>query len=851
MRSIDRNDRLNKNALVIGCFLATVVLFHLVYGLAVLIPTNVNWLMSVRDDWGTHYLGWFFYRNEPWHFPLGEVHNYYYPVGTNVGFTDSIPLMALFFKLFKGILPADFQYFGIWLFLCHFLAGYYTILLMRLFKVNVLITFVAMLLVISNPVLIYRGMHPALCAHWLLIGGIYLYFSDPADVGVKKILTHQFILLMIAVLVNPYIALMVYGLGIATLMRLGFFDKIVNKKSVILYFAASVLCALLVWLIVGLIDLKGKGGLEVNGAYGLYGLNLDSLFNPFDFSAFLPNLKWVSWHQFESFMYLGLGVIALLLFLLLFRIYRFAKRRERAGGRRSWRVNNANVIPLLIVTLGFALFAITNVFTFGTKVLFRLPAPAALIHLGDVFRASARFFWIAYYLIVLFSIIAVSRLKIGLAAQRVIVILALVIQLFDIFPIIVTRHLAYGPYTTPLDNESWTRLMEPFDHIVFYPPFESHQRVHMDYQDFGFLAARNGKTINIGYVARADGKAMQLYSDSLSNSLDNARPLRSNTLYITTLPQLDHFTLLLNTGLGSLNTLDGYYYIYSNSIHNDSLRGLSRALNTKYRPQLDSGLAAAGKMEEFRRESRLVASKSKPLKYYLEKINVGERFLFAEGWGFIDTTRNNKGDSIFLTLTKDNKTFMAGTQVFKRPDIAGLYSQPDLEDAGFRNIVFFDSLQKGVYQLGLVIKDQQGRLIWQLDDHRISVGYPEYAAPVKVQSLPEAGKIMYDVEPPVSTAGDIRISGWGAFDQQDADNSVISCVLKSGENTFTVETKPVPRPDVTRAAKGKFRLDNSGFKVKVLKDALPKGVYQVGILIRDPVRNKENVIFSSRTVDIP
>jgi len=105
---------MKKNTLLLVCLLAGVAIFLLTYGFPILVPTNVNWLMTVRQDWGTHYLGWFFYRNEPWHFPLGGVSGYYYPLGTNVGFTDSIPLMAIFFKIFSPILPADFQYFGIW-----------------------------------------------------------------------------------------------------------------------------------------------------------------------------------------------------------------------------------------------------------------------------------------------------------------------------------------------------------------------------------------------------------------------------------------------------------------------------------------------------------------------------------------------------------------------------------------------------------------------------------------------------------------------------------------------------------------------------------------------------------------
>src|SRR5271155_2960231 len=94
-----------KNKLLwIASFLSVLIIFQVKYGLQAVLPTNVSWLMTIMDDWGQHYLGWLFYQNEPWHFPLGQVDNMFYPLGTNVGFTDSIPLLCIFFKLFAPLL---------------------------------------------------------------------------------------------------------------------------------------------------------------------------------------------------------------------------------------------------------------------------------------------------------------------------------------------------------------------------------------------------------------------------------------------------------------------------------------------------------------------------------------------------------------------------------------------------------------------------------------------------------------------------------------------------------------------------------------------------------------------------
>ncbi|HZA49197.1 MAG TPA: hypothetical protein VE549_00565, partial [Myxococcaceae bacterium] len=44
-------------------------------------PTHLSWLLN-GEDWGTHLLGWLFFRNEPWALPLGRLTSYVYPVGT-------------------------------------------------------------------------------------------------------------------------------------------------------------------------------------------------------------------------------------------------------------------------------------------------------------------------------------------------------------------------------------------------------------------------------------------------------------------------------------------------------------------------------------------------------------------------------------------------------------------------------------------------------------------------------------------------------------------------------------------------------------------------------------------------
>jgi len=106
---------LSKNPYVIFALggLMGFVVFTLTYGLKVVDPTNIEWLLG-GGDIKQHYLGWEFFRREDWSFPLGAIHQLAYPYGVSVTYTDSIPLMAIPFKLFSSVLPEHFQYLGIW-----------------------------------------------------------------------------------------------------------------------------------------------------------------------------------------------------------------------------------------------------------------------------------------------------------------------------------------------------------------------------------------------------------------------------------------------------------------------------------------------------------------------------------------------------------------------------------------------------------------------------------------------------------------------------------------------------------------------------------------------------------------
>lgn len=98
------------------------VLFVLIYGFSVLNVTNDAWLLTGKDL-QQHYIGWKYYRDAAWNFPIGLHDGLTHPYMVSVLYTDSIPLFAIFFKALSPLLPETFQYFGLFGLMCYMLNG--------------------------------------------------------------------------------------------------------------------------------------------------------------------------------------------------------------------------------------------------------------------------------------------------------------------------------------------------------------------------------------------------------------------------------------------------------------------------------------------------------------------------------------------------------------------------------------------------------------------------------------------------------------------------------------------------------------------------------------------------------
>jgi hypothetical protein len=419
-------------------------------------------------------------------------------------------------------------------------------------------------------------------------------------------------------------------------------------------------------------------------------------------------------------------LIAGLIFYYSFILMRSGISKKKTN--TAARYKNADIVPLIFVAIGYAILSIALVFTFNDKVLFRIPAPSFFIRLEEIFRACARFFWVPYYLILLFTIIGISKIRVRPLITSVFIVLALVIQLYDIRLLLTSKNMSYGTYTPPMDNSDWISLMSQFDEILFFPAFDTPKIRSMAYQDFSYLALKAGKPVNLAYVARGDTRAMQLFTDSLTGVVQSGR-LSRKALYITDAAHLVYFSKAYEMNTIRLNSLDDCYFIFSKEVKNSRLDSLVTKVNALNKTKLDSALSVMRIRTEFIESLPITVEDNKAIHYNLESQSVGHDVISMSGWAFIDSTQNSERDSIFVSLISGSKSYLAAAVTSPREDLNGAFNKKNITNSGFKFLAFTDSVRQGTYKVGLVIKDAQGMMVKQTVGIETAIKTPIFDSP--------------------------------------------------------------------------------------------------------------------------
>jgi Family of unknown function (DUF6311) len=458
-------------------------------GAGVLDPTSVRWVF--QGDWQVHFLGWHFFRNESWHLPPGALTSYLEPIGSALGYTDSIPLAAFVLKPFAAVLPNPMQYLGIWLVLCFVLQGVFGAILMSAWTKDRLLRTCAGCLFVLVPTLLARMVHPALCSHWVLLWALWIAVREPVLPSARAWRQHLSVAL-VSGLLHPYLAVMVLTiLTAASAKRVVLAGRAAMFESAGL-FTAGVGATLMGWWSSGLLTLTSRTELATDGL-GRFSMNLLGLVNPGSRSRFVPALRWISpEQQHEGFHYLGAALIVVCVVA--------AIRLVTAGGP-----SHRGAIPLVIGLASLALFSVSPRVTFGDRVVVDV-----LPYVGgsSPFRASARFFWPVTYALIggAMGVVATTLRR---RTATTLLAGAIALQLFELQPWYAglyhgLRNPIFLGANLPVPSGEWPVLLQQFERVRMYLPEFCGGPSPVAMPFVAFLAGASGLGLNDGFAARMD-----------------------------------------------------------------------------------------------------------------------------------------------------------------------------------------------------------------------------------------------------------------------------------------------------------------------------------------------------------
>ena len=501
------------------------VCFVLIYGVKILNPGYTDWLMNNIGggfDSAQHYLGWVYYRNSAWFQPPGMLDTLAWPLKSSVIFTDSIPVFAFVFKLLSPVLPAEFQYFGIYGLLCFCLQSVFGMLISRKSGGGRLFSLLGGALFTLSPVMIDRMFrHTALASQWMILMGIYLMLcSTEKERNLIKDLAAWGLLGFLTGGIHLYFLPMT---GILCLCS--FVISAISARRV------RYLASLPVFLSGTFLAVLAFGGFSAgvsaeSDGLGDYSFNLNGFINSMGRSELLKELKTAFPGQNEGFAYFGLGV------MLLAAAGAFCLVRILIMKRRT-AISRAILFAGLFIFISMLVFAISPVVTLGEKVLLTIPIHSKTRHLWSIFRSTGRMIWICVYLVMAAGIALLAGFfkggapddpagpqkeqgRMALAGTAVLAV-CILLQVIDIHGWLREMHLKFTKeqhYETEMTGGYWEDLAESSFHVfVSDAVTNSESRVY----ESAKWTADHGLTLNNFYFARGVPGVREEYNKRIEN----------------------------------------------------------------------------------------------------------------------------------------------------------------------------------------------------------------------------------------------------------------------------------------------------------------------------------------------
>lgn len=468
---------------IVPALLIGIIAFIIVRGIAPLDPTNILWL-DARDR-AMHTLGWWWFAMAPWGWPPGASPLNGLELANSVGLSDSLPLFAFPFKLIAGWLPGRFQYWGYWELLCFILQSLFAALIAHQLKLSRPMALVAAMFCVFQPAFLMRlDVHMALAGHWTILAAVWLYLRRSSPLWAWPLL------LAIVSAIHGYLLVMVFALWGGSLLTRLWQGELRPLRIAAELMLGGIGIAVVLWAA----GIFMVGSMESFG-FGLFRMNLMGPINPAFFQFIVPGVP-VNAFEWEGVNYVGLGIFALTAAVL------FTLRPANLAPLLAPRL-----LPLVLVTVGLAVFSLSHRVALGSIELFELPLPKALENFLTTFRSSGRMFWPLGYLIV-FALLTLLSRQLRSTPALIVACLALGLQLGDLQRGI--RALRVGPdrtgttWRTMLTSPAWEALAPHYQRVRALPV----ENENWNWRELSWFAITHKLPTDAVYLGRIDPKAL-------------------------------------------------------------------------------------------------------------------------------------------------------------------------------------------------------------------------------------------------------------------------------------------------------------------------------------------------------
>ena len=507
------------------------LVFVMLYGVRILDVTYDDWLLTGWYDLSQHYVGWKLYRASGWHFPIGLCDNSFYPYMASVIYTDSIPLVCLFFKILSPILPKTFQFFGIYGLFCFMMQGGTAKLILRRVLPGELLSNLACIpFIFCAPLWQRMYFHTALASHYLILMAILLYlYRDRIGNSYKRMCLWAGLgILCVTIHFTIY--------GMVSVMLVGFalweaLDAAKDKDHVSMLKPAAVfLSYILTYLASTVFVFLLFGGFYGNVSSDAEGLgdfsaNLNSLFNPIDYSRIIREFP-LGGGQYEGLSYVGITALILTIPAAAYIIRNIKK---------IWQAHKSLIISVIFTSIVLWVIALSPKVTFGQHVLYEIPLPKSIYNAWSMFRASGRFLWPVMYVYIL---VAVCYSRFEIKGYFTAVLLAgCLLQFYEFSGKVSSIEDGYREVKTAyfdadsLDSFSWPGIKHlQFMHDYYFGEFygDEIRNQMIGYTEF---ALRHGMTVSNFHFSRDDMDGVRRYIAECEKKLEEGTP-DPDTIYV-------------------------------------------------------------------------------------------------------------------------------------------------------------------------------------------------------------------------------------------------------------------------------------------------------------------------------